>query len=119
MIGVIHMQRSKEHYPNPDTFDPDNFLPENIALRHPFSFLPFSAGARSCIGKRYSKSIHIIKLVFSGTRYANVVLKLLTIYVVKNFRLTTKLKIEGLKFRMNVTLNLLNKHYVQLHKRNQ
>lgn len=101
-MGVINMHRSKDHYRNnPESFDPDNFLPENVASRHPNSFLPFSAGPRSCI----------------GTKYALNVLRLITIYVVKNFTLTTQLKMEDLQFRMNITLHLINKHLVQVHKR--
>lgn len=51
-IGVRQIHRSKEHWGDrPNDFDPEHFQPENVSRRHPSCYLPFSSGARNCIGK--------------------------------------------------------------------
>ena len=51
VIGTFATHRREDLYENATNFDPDNFLPENVAKRHYYSYIPFSAGPRSCVGK--------------------------------------------------------------------
>jgi len=49
-IHEVHM--SDDHWTNPEKFDPDRFGPGSKVK--PFTFIPFTAGPRVCIGKHFA-----------------------------------------------------------------
>ena len=49
LLYAIH--RDPEHYHEPEKFIPERFFSDEVSKRHPYAYVPFSAGARNCIGK--------------------------------------------------------------------
>ncbi|XP_050427251.1 cytochrome P450 4C1-like [Adelges cooleyi] len=54
LIPINSLHLNPHYYKEPELFNPDNFLPEVCRSRHPYAYLPFSAGSRSCVGMKYA-----------------------------------------------------------------
>jgi cytochrome P450 len=53
-ITIYPLHRNRRVWKNPDTFDPDRFTVEQIKARPRYTYLPFGAGPRICIGASFA-----------------------------------------------------------------
>lgn len=88
LIAQFAVHRTEKYYPNPTVFNPDNFLPEKMQQRHYYSFIPFSAGPRSCVGRKYA----MLKL------------KVLLSTILRNYRVTSDVVDKDFVLRADIIL---------------
>lgn len=92
----------KEYWGNDaETFNPENFTKENVAQRHPYAYLPFSAGARKCIG--YQQALLNVKVM------------LITLF--SQFKFSTNLTEKDYTFRVDTSLKVVDEYIVQAQDR--
>jgi cytochrome P450 len=74
-ISTFVIHRSPHFYPDPLKFDPMRFSPEKVKARPKFSYLPFGAGPRLCIGNNFAMMEVTIALAVIAQKNLNFELK--------------------------------------------
>ncbi|KAH7946632.1 hypothetical protein HPB52_002214 [Rhipicephalus sanguineus] len=86
-VPLYALHRDPEFFPEPDAFKPERFSEENADSIKPYTYLPFGAGPRNCIGMRLG--LHAIKVAllhsvhkvqFVRTEKTQVPLKMATVF---------------------------------------
>ncbi|WP_434425054.1 cytochrome P450 [Nannocystis pusilla] len=54
MFSAYFCHHHPAFWDEPTAFRPERFTPERVRARHRYAHIPFSAGPRACIGKRYA-----------------------------------------------------------------
>ncbi|CAH4037709.1 unnamed protein product [Pieris brassicae] len=101
IICVYDVHRLPNLYPETEKFIPERFLPENTVDRHPFAYIPFSAGPRNCIGQKFA--MLEIKPLISG--------------LIRRFHVDPVTKTTDIRYKSDLVLRSTHPLYVQFKNR--
>ena len=89
ILAIFSIHRDERYFPEPDKFNPDRFLNENPTDKHPFCYIPFSAGRRNCIGQKF----------------AQMELKIVIANLLRNFKINSDAKLDDVVQAAELTLH--------------
>lgn len=101
MIPIINIHHDPTQWENHEEFYPDHFRPEVVDKRHPYSFLPFSAGQRGCIGK-------ILAMASLKSMMAN---------LLQHYRFEADGKISDVKLKSDISVRPIEGYKLKLFRR--
>jgi cytochrome P450 len=70
MLFPYFTHRHPDFWQDAEAFDPDRWLPEAEAARHPYAYHPFAAGQRICIGNNFSLFESQVLVALLARRFA-------------------------------------------------
>lgn len=68
-ISSYVLHRHQLHWDQPNTFDPERFLPSRSNTVKPYSYIPFGAGPRICMGKHFGLMEAVLLLALFAQRF--------------------------------------------------
>ncbi|GBM73820.1 putative cytochrome P450 4d14 [Araneus ventricosus] len=89
VMFVYSLHRDEDVFPDPEKFDPDRFSPENRVNIPEFAYIPFSAGARNCI----------------GYKFAEIELRIILSWILRNFTVESLDPMDKVKPVLNIGLH--------------
>ncbi|XP_045485406.1 cytochrome P450 4C1-like [Pieris rapae] len=101
VILIYDLHRRADQFVEPLAFKPERFLAE--PTWHTYSYIPFSAGARNCIGRKF----------------AMIEMKLVVLSLLRRFRLLPVTKTDDLVFATDYVLQTTQPIYVKFQERNK
>ncbi|KAJ6635266.1 Cytochrome P450 4c21 [Pseudolycoriella hygida] len=102
VVSFYALHRHRDVWGNDaEEFKPERFCEENASSRFLFSFLPFSGGIRICVGNKYS----------------NMALKIITVQLLRKFKLRTTMKMDDFRLKSTISLKMCTEHWVSVEAR--
>jgi cytochrome P450 len=98
LLSFHAIHHNPQVWDNPEVFDPERFTPEAISQRHPFAYVPFSAGPRKCAGDEFA--------MLEGPLIMAMLLQRYTVTVLPNQTFQTRLGHLRPKDGVKATLSL-------------
>lgn len=103
IFNIKHLHTNKTIWgSDADTFDPTRFYPECCKDRPAFSYIPFSAGPRNCI----------------GMKYAQMSTKIIIAHLLRQYEFSSNLRFEDVEVKYHLVMEISNKNALQIKKRN-